>query len=59
MGEGDHVVGRPAELQEYEVIDALCSRFGYTPEQAVAAPAWVLRMADALNLAHPPEEVAS
>jgi len=41
---------------EYEMIDALCRRFGYTPEEAIEAPTWVLRMATALHLAHPPEE---
>ena len=38
----------PIEAQEAVVIANLCRRWGYTPESALAAPVWVLKMDDIL-----------
>lgn len=42
----------PRELQEAEVIEAICQRYHVTPSVAWQEPAWVLRHMTILNLAH-------
>jgi hypothetical protein len=45
-------VTKPLELQQAELIEALCRRYpAYTPEAAAAAPVWVIQHLNILAIA--------
>jgi len=46
------MVKPPRELQEAEVIEAICQRYHVTPSAAAREPAWILRHMMILNLAY-------
>lgn len=40
----------PPELVRAQVLRALCQQWGYTPEEALRAPVWVLRASNLLAI---------
>lgn len=55
MDQEGSVVGKPAELQEAEVIEAICRRYHVLPDVARAADASILRHMAILDAAYPAE----
>lgn len=50
-------MGKPVELQEAEILEAICRRYHVLPDVARAADVGILRHMAILDLAYPPEAV--